>query len=177
MKKISIIILCLVITTTINAQIKPLSTINELTANQFENIKLNGVTLKSIWDTSGNEDAIKNLFGEPTYINKQSEFADGVISREFYFDGIEMGFYNSFSSMGNLGGFKITSSTPSITINGITIKIGDNISKLGNVVITNMTTGGKSIVYSPDYDETTFLAIEFDESSGTIQEIIYYVLT
>ncbi|WP_421762564.1 hypothetical protein [Ekhidna sp.] len=68
---------------------------NDLSPEQFANIKLNGVTLKSIWETNGNEAQVKNLLGIPLSINKEGEFTDGIISRDFYYNGLELGFYNN----------------------------------------------------------------------------------
>lgn len=150
---------------------------NDLSADQFENIKVNGATIKSIWETNGNEAEVKKLFGLPLSVNKEGEFAEGVISRDFYYNGLEFGFYNNFSANGNLGGFEITNSSHSITIRGVTVRIGDKYSKLGLVKLNTNRNGTKGILFVPDNDETIYLSIEFDQTTKVITKISYYVLT
>lgn len=70
-----------------------------------------------------------------------------------------------------------TSSSVPLEVKGTTIKIGDSITKLGSVKRNDMTTGGKSVVFSPENDETTYSAIEFDPETNIIIAIKYFILT
>ncbi len=78
---------------------------------------------------------------------------------------------------GNLGGFELTNSTPTISIKGVTIRIGDKYSKLGIVKLNTNKDGTKGILFTPNNDETIYLSIGFDQITGVITEISYYVLT
>lgn len=169
--KYLIFIFLLIICISVNAQ-----TINQLTPTEFENISINGHAIKAIRATNGAQSAVQNLFGTAQSIKNPGE-VDGIISRTYYYNGLELGFSSQVVTKGHFSGLRITNSAPTITIKGTTIKIGDNITKLGLVKRNDMTTGGKSVVFSPEDDETVYLAIEFDPATNVITKISYFVLT
>jgi len=148
-------------------------TANILTPTEFDNIKINGVNLATIKNTFGNQNAIEALFGtanEKT-IDPEGEFT------YFKFNGFTIGFSAQVSGSAIdsllIGGFDITNNNSNITIQGVTVTIGDNISALGNVVFNTMNDEGKSIVYQYCDGCNNFISIRFNQSTNIITEIIY----
>lgn len=145
-------------------------TANILTPTEFDNIKINNITLLTIKNTLGNEIAIENLFG-PSITNNID--TDG---NYFEYDGFEIGFSALLSNVYSqpiIGGFDIINNNFNITIQGVTVTIGDNISALGNVVFNTMSDGGKSIVYQYCNGCNNFISIRFNQLTNIITEIIY----
>jgi hypothetical protein len=163
-----IIILTLAIVSSVQCQ-----TANIITPTEFDNIEINGNTLKNIKNTLGKQNAIEGLFGIP---NSKTIDPDG----EFYhyeFSGFSIGF-SSIISEGTferpiLGGFQIFNSIASITIKGVNFTIGDNISVLGYVVFNTMNDNKKSIVYMYCEGCNNYISVRFDQTTKIITEIYY----
>lgn len=150
--------------------------VNKLTPQEFENISINGKTLKSIWATSGDQIAVQSLFGPASEVIIHNDFP-GLASWTLLYPGFELSFSQGTSSNGNLSSFEITNSSVMLRIKGIAIRIGDNISKLGMVYQNNDTDGGKSILYVPEGADDPILYIDFDPSTKKVIKIGYFVLT
>jgi hypothetical protein len=76
-----------------------------------------------------------------------------------------------------LGMFKITNSNWSMTINGVTITVGDNISLLGNVIFNTNNRESKSILYMYCDGCNSFIGIDFNQITKTITKIYFIELT
>lgn len=150
--------------------------VNKLTPQEFENISINGKTLKTIWATNSDEVAVQHLFGPASEVIIHNDFPS-LASWTLLYPGFELSFSQGTPSNGNLSSFEITNSSVMLRVKGTVIRIGDNISKLGAVKINDMTTGGKSILHVPEGADDPILSIRFDPSTKKITEIIYYVLT
>ncbi len=98
---------------------------NELTDDEFYNIKLNGVKLRAIYDTNGDENQMKSLFG--TGLNYKFE-NDILISKDFWSPN---NFYISFHSDDGdyyyLSRFNIRSASIPIEIKDVQYRIGDEV--------------------------------------------------
>ena len=165
MKNLTIIIL-LVFTSLAQCQI----TANIISQTEYDNIEINGIKYIDLKNTLGEQNTVETLFGTANTIEKDDDpiYGGAILYIEFYYDGLDFGF-----SEGELGGFHITNSNSNITIQGITVTIGDNISVLGNVVFNTMSDGGKSIVYQYCDGCNNFISIRFNQLTNIITEIIY----
>lgn len=145
-------------------------TANILTQTEFNNIKINGISLDDIINTHGVENEMQSLFATP--LNKDIN-EDGYYSYYVY-DGFEINFSSLLSGKAEhiLGSFTISNTNYNITIQGKTVTIGDHKDKLGNVVINNQKNGGKSIVYQYCDGCNNFISIYLD-ADNIITKIIY----
>ncbi len=145
---------------------------NILTQTEFNNIKINNKKLGDIINTHGVEGEMRNLFGVP--LNKELN-SDGYFSR-YYYNGFEIGFSSVLSGKAEhiLGSFKITNNNSNITIKGINVTIGDNISALGkSVIFRTLSNGIKIIKYKPCVGCNNSITIRFNQVTKIITEIYY----
>lgn len=84
--------------------------------------------------------------------------------------------FNSAGEM-EIASFKIIDTNASITIKGITIKLGDNISKLGSIKYNVRNDGNYSIDYQAFEGCDSFIVIDFDQSTKLITNIYLLDLT
>ncbi len=151
-------------------------TINELSPEDFENISINSRSIKAIWETNGEEINVMNLLGQPT-TSQVNDPTQGVIAYTYFYTGFRISFSSHIASNGNLISIVINSSTPTLRIKGVSIKVGDNINKLSGYQKNKRTNGDESISLSPSNDETIYLIINFDLRTGEITNMKYLQLT
>lgn len=165
MKNITLILL-LAFTNVSQCQI----TANILTETEYNNIEINCIKYIDLKNTLGEQNAVETLFGTANTIEKDDDpiYGGAILYIEFYYDGLDFGF-----SEGELGTFNITNNNSNITIRGITVTLGDNISLLGNVVFNTMSDGSKSIVYQYCDGCNNLISIRFNQLTNIITEIIY----
>lgn len=161
----------------ISCQAQP--TTNELTEEQFNNIRVNGILKTDVEATNGTIQEMESLFGVAHSVTDNGEEI-GEHTRKFvYLNNNLNEDYFIFKNLSPNNSVKIIEfKISSITINGITINIGDNINLLGNNILFNERTDGTmSIIYSLfDYDGFS-IVIEFDQNTNIITKIEYYVWT
>ncbi|RSK41776.1 hypothetical protein [Mangrovimonas spongiae] len=149
---------------------------NELTQEQFDNIRIDGILKLDIEQTNGDVEEMASLFGTPqSMVDKGVEI--GEHTRKFVYVNNSCIVFNGLSS--NLTTPSISYfNVNSITINNQTASIGDNINVLGDDIIMNENVDGtQSIIFSLfDYDGFSII-IEFDQSSDLITKIEYFVWT
>ena len=155
-----LLILMLSLTSLASCQI----TSNIISKTEFYNIKINNITLNDIQSTTGIRQQVTNLI--PAFIEEAIEETE---ENYYYYnyDGFNLGFAEN-----EIVAFEITKNNWNLTIQGITITIGDNISALGSVVFNTQTNGGKSIVYQYCDGCNNFLSLYLD-SNNLITKIIY----
>lgn len=166
--KTIILTLVLIIPSLVKCQISS----NIISESEFDSIKINAISLATIKNTLGEQNAVEALFG---VANEKIIDPDGEFTH-FEFNGFNIGF-SAVISGGTfnspiLGGFKIYNNNYNITIQGKTVTIGDHKDKLGNVVINNQNNGGKSIVYQYCDGCNNFISIYLD-ADNIITKIIY----
>ncbi|QMU64466.1 MAG: hypothetical protein GKR88_09330 [Flavobacteriaceae bacterium] len=168
MKNILFILTLILTSSLVRCQV----TSNIISKTEFYNIKINNITLDDIQATEGNQIELINLI--PATIQESNIDPNGEFCYYTY-DGFEIGFSGNLGTIEHpiLGSFKITKDNWNITIQGITVTIGDNISILGNVVINNDVGGGKSIIYQYCDGCNNFIYIDFDQYTNKITEVGY----
>ena len=163
---------------TIMASTYACSQSNVITKEAFDNIEINDVKLIDIRETLGQEQQIIDLFGN---VKSKNIDPDGDFY-QYFFEGFKISF-SSFISDGThdrpiISGFEILNNNVSMTIQGITFTIGDNISVLGsNIVFNTRRDGSKSILYQFCVGCNDFIAIDFDQQTKVITDIYYIDMT
>ncbi|WP_145990495.1 hypothetical protein [Psychroflexus sp. MES1-P1E] len=166
----------LLITTTVFAQ----PDVNVLSEVEFESIQLNGHSLSQIKDTYGEESQIVNLFGVPD--EKQISTVSGESYSYFYNQGFEIGFSTLYGGNATLGGFEITDSSMTISINSMNFSVGDNISVLSPLNLVensggNYPQGIKAYIIAPCEKCNHFIYIKYSVINQKIIEVGYLELT
>ncbi len=171
MKTILKFIITLIFINNIQAQVAD----NELTADQYNNIKVHGVLKTAIEGTQGNIQQMEALFGS-SYTLEEGGQEIGEHWRIFTFSD---NFYVHFTELSSIYTPTIAQfGTDSITVNGITANVGDNISVLGNDLIFNEgLTGLFSIIFTLGHSDCCPIIIEFDQETNIITKIEYFVWT
>ncbi|MFY7672557.1 hypothetical protein ACOSP6_15855 [Tenacibaculum sp. MEBiC06402] len=166
MKKTILILLC-AIPSVIFSQISS----NIISQNDFDNIKINNSTLKTIKGSKGELNLIKNIFGE-NFTDKNID-PDGEF-KNYEYNGFSIGFSGLTGTLDNheLSGFEITNSNWSVTIKGNVVKVGNHKNNLGDVILNNQKDGGKSIVYQFCNGCNSFISFHLD-NNGYILKIVY----
>lgn len=149
--------------------------INQISLNEFEQIKINNNALSSIWNSKGESFSIESLFGKPLEVINHNNKSD--LNSKYNYKDFSLSFSQNIPSKGNLTAIHIWGNTVDLIIKGSLINVGDNISKLGKVKFNIMPNGQKSILFSPMNDETIYLVISFDNDTNIITEVKYFVLT
>lgn len=167
-------ILIILIAVTVSCSPTQAQTVNELNAQEFENIQLSSHSIGSIWTTSGDQGNVTNLFGQPSELINNSDHTG--ISLKYIYNGFTISFSGLINARGNLAAFEITSTLPTLTVKGVEIRIGDNISKLGSVQINNKVPNGKNILFTHSHDDDIYIAIDFEFKTNTITKIRYNTL-
>ena len=150
-------------------------TSNFISEAEFDNIRINNVTLSDIMNTEGDETQIRELI-PATIIEKHINNGDrGPLNYSYTYDGFEITFTGNAGTPDHpgLAAFDITNSNWSITIQGKTVTIGSDIGILGNVVFNDTADGGKSIVYQYCDGCNNFIVVNFNQTTNKITEIGY----
>ena len=155
-----ILILMLTISSLVKCQINS----NIITEIDFNNIKINNVSLNQIKATNGIYSQIISII--PNTIIEKTEDTE-----EDYYYYVYNGFNISFSE-NEISSFEIVNSNWNIEIKGKKLRIGSNIRILEKVNINNQKDGGRSIVYQYCDGCNNFLSIYID-SNNLVTKIIY----
>lgn len=173
MKKYKVLIFALVVTIfSCNAQT------NQLSIQEFSNIKINNVLLSEIQNTKGVENTIKSLFGndlsvlrgeEPSYWVKFTSPSFKIIFRDG--QNFETGAINDYQ----LTSLLVKNSNISVSIKGVDFRLGDNISVLPNSPqFLTYSDGRKEIVYKLGVQ---VIEIGYNLNTGIINKIKYVCYT
>ncbi|WP_348715405.1 hypothetical protein [Tenacibaculum sp. 190130A14a] len=144
-------------------------TVNVVSASDIDNIKINSTTLSDLKKTYGKKDKVEAFFGAPASYNV-------TVNNSYYqfrYDGFKLDFSTLNKKKAYIESFEISTNKNTFAIKGVTVAVGDNISKLGEVKVSTARNGAKSILYSPCEDCDLFINIDFD-ASNTITKITYY---
>ncbi|MBN1651839.1 MAG: hypothetical protein JW857_10960 [Bacteroidales bacterium] len=148
---------------------------NVLTTSEFNNILIWETTLGSIINSRGDQTIMNSLFGNPIAVDIDN-FGDFI---DYKYLGVNIYFSSMFNSAGEMeiASFKIINTNASITIKGINIKLGDNISKLGNIKFNLDKNGDYSILFQACEGCDSFIVIDFDQDTKLITKIYLLDLT
>lgn len=144
-------------------------TSNIITSSDFDGIKINTTSLSDLKKTNGKQSNVEKLLGAAASYNVN----ETETYNYFTFNGLKVDFATTGKSKPYIESFEVNSNASSITIKGTKITIGDNISKLGDIVFSVGRNGSKSILYAECEDCDIFINIEFDQAANTITKISY----
>ena len=144
-------------------------TSNILSDSDYQNIKINNVIITDLKKAKGKKASVEKLLGAATSFTKD----ENEIYHYFKFNGLSVDFVMRGSGKPHIESFEITNDQASLTVKGVTISVGDNISKLGEVVFMVSRNGDKSILYTDCEDCDSFVNIEFDQGTNVITKISY----
>ncbi len=144
-------------------------TSNILSDSEYQNIKINNVSIADIKKSKGKKSAVEKLLGASNSFTKD----ENEIYHYYKFNGLSIDFVMKGKSKPYIESFEIKDTNASLTIKDKTITVGDNISKLGTVVFMAARNGDKSILYTDCEDCDSFVNIEFDQTSKLITKISY----
>jgi Ca2+-binding RTX toxin-like protein len=112
--------------------------INNLSVNEFyDQIEFDGVTLQKLIDTQKNSKSIQSLFTNTIILTQEDPLIPEYFKytvNEYVFGFEWVGNYALGEGTSNIT-YALVTGKSEISIKGIKIKLGDNISKLGNVVV------------------------------------------
>lgn len=138
---------------------------NKLTRTEYYNIKINDVTFQSLYDTNGDEARMKALFGSDLLYHYENDI---LIRKEFWKTGVY--YFNFNSDEGDYyvpTSIDIKSSSTTLTVKGITVKLGDDKSVFGSLLFFKSIN---SIIFVDDTG-TSSLAFKIDRSTNKISKI------
>ena len=166
MKKIVIVLLVtLFYNQSSYSQIK----VNLLSNTEYEQIKINDIPLFDVIRTNGEYSKLKSMFGNDLQYKTYDSPTLGI---EFWNSKILMRFEEDDNILTH---FRLYYPS-TLTIKGKRVKLGDDISELGLVIIDTTSSPG---IYTIDYaDKETYTAsftIEVNPSTKKITDI-YYIL-
>lgn len=164
MKQKLLALVCMFMCLAIKAQ-----TVNVVSSSDIDNIKINSTALSDLKKTHGKKDKVEAFFGAPATYNVTVN--DSYY--QFRYDGFNLDFSTLNKKKPYIESFELSTNKNTFTIKGITVTVGENISKLGDVKISTARNGAKSILYSTCEDCDLFINIDFD-ASNTITKITYY---
>lgn len=142
---------------------------NYLTKGQFENIKVDGVSLKQVIKSNGELKKMSSLFGNTIKHKRASEpnQSIGFWDKGFYFDFEDRSGNGTFE----LVNFSIDNNSSIISINNQNITIGSTVRNLKNVNISVYRDRTKGIIYTVRGHESEAIFISFDASAKRISKI------
>jgi formylmethanofuran dehydrogenase subunit D len=143
---------------------------NKLTRTEYYNIKINNVTFQSLYDTNGDEASMKALFGSD--LEFEANTTGPSLGRDFWNGSI----YLNFEDDSDTGSYyvptliNIKNSSVTITVKGISVKLGDDKSVFGslfvfksiNSIIFVSETGTSSLAFKIDPFTNKISKIEFN---------------
>lgn len=144
-------------------------TVNVVSSSDIDNIKINSTTLSDLKKTNGKKDKVEAFFGAPASYNV-------TVNNSYYqfrYDGFNLDFSTLNKKKPYIESFELNTNKNTFTIKGVTIMVGENISKLGEVKVSTARNGAKSILFSTCEDCDLFINIDFD-AANTITKITYY---
>ena len=160
MKNLNLIIIALLIG---SYSCKAQPQLNQLTYSEYYNIKIDGVSFQSIYDTNGEEVEMKALFGNDLLYEYKNDI---LISKGFWkpslysfsFESPEGNYFTPLS-------ISIWDSSITVTVKGINVKLGDSKSIFGNTIMFHENTN--SFIFS-SYTGTSSLAFKIDENTNKV---------
>ena len=151
---------------------------NELTTTDYYNITFKNVSISQLSTFQGSLDDLNQLFSM-TFENTSND-SEGE-AKTYKNDYITISYFGYPPEM-EFSGIKILNFKVPVTINGVTIRLGDNIDLLGygsqnfNSFLSNNHRIGRFAIFKPDYEDS-YVSVTFSSDTGIILEIEYISLS
>jgi len=148
--------------------------LNELTQTEFLNIKFSNVTLDQIYGTEGDINQMKALFGND--LLTEANTTGPSLGRDFWNNNIYLNFEDD-SNTGNQyspTNIQVKNASVSVTVKGVTAKLGDDKSVFANNKAINTHVGSNNtIAFIDKLTGSALLIFKIDEISNKIIEITF----
>ncbi|RJE71498.1 hypothetical protein [Reichenbachiella sp. MSK19-1] len=170
----------LIYTFLIFATLESFAQVNVLSKTQFENIKVNGKTLKQIRDAKADVTKVEALFGSaesmtislPNQMPWTASFE--YLGMLLWYDNMQISDTETAITLTNL---TIDAPNRTVTINGRSVKVGDKILNLSNIIVKDTKKENlKSIIYVDDPLSTELFYVHFDSKTKKITKIGYFII-
>lgn len=139
--------------------------VNKLTRTEYYNIRINDVTFQSIYDTNGDEASMKALFRS----DLEFEFENDIlISKQFWNNNFTINFDSDEGNYYFITFINIHSYSSTVTVKGITVKLGDDKSIFGSLLVNTNTN---SIIFVDEETGTSSLAFRINPATNKIIKI------
>jgi len=144
--------------------------INYLTKAEYDAIFIDGINWDAVRETKGDIVKMKALFGATLNFKTGTEpsLNVGFWDRGFDFEFEDRSDIGTNYSLVNI---MIDNNQSNFTIKGITITIGDDISKLGLVKINIDKDGKKGIIFDSVEPSDSAIFIEFDQITNKFNQV------
>lgn len=148
--------------------------INRISLSEYKDISIDGVKRTEIEDTYGNTSEMTTLLNGNFIVTTETE-PDKAINLKDSTKGLFFSFvdHSDIGDNNELIYFRISNSQSSISINGTTFKVGDNISILGDVRVNE----NDSTITFNTATESSNVVIKFQKFTNKILSITYEVFT
>ena len=142
---------------------------NKLTEQEFDQIKINNILIGDLIDTRGDYTKLEAMFGDDLQQEVYDLPTNGI---KFWNNQIEIRFEEDDFALAQF----ILYYPTTLTIKGKKVKIGDDVSALGLVLVrTDPSDGEMDVHYRDERTETASVTIKINPITKKIIEI-YYVL-
>jgi hypothetical protein len=134
----------------------------------FDGIRFNNVSLGTIMESSGNLNQIKTLFGND--IVEKANTTAPFLAKGIYNNNISFGFEDETDTGNNydLTYIKVKNSSVTVNIKGLSIKIGDDKSKFGNLLFNSSDS---SYNFTDQDTGSVGLHFKINQATNKISEI------
>lgn len=140
--------------------------INKLTEQEFYQIKINDILIGDLIDTRGDYTKLKAMFGN----DLQYKYDQVDIRKEFKNSKIDLVFEEDDYILQSF----VLHYPTTLTIKGKEVKVGDDVSALGIVLVrTDPKDGEMSVHYRDERTETASVTIDINPTTKKIIQIIY----
>ncbi len=148
---------------------------NILSESEFDEVKFGDASLIDIFQSLGDINQMNMLFeNDLTHAANNTGFVSGL---DFWLeDKLYINFENESGNQYDLSYIDILSSSISVTVKGIEVRLGDHINVFGNTVeVKNNGIGKKAILFTDEGTGTSSLAFYINPSTNHITEITFNV--
>lgn len=147
--------------------------LNEISLEEFNNIKINEITLKTIYETGGDILQMKYLFGNDLIYQPNTSGPDEGI--DFWNENIYFNFEkyrnDNYYSLSNI---QVLKSNIIVSVKGYNIKIGDSVNVFGTNISKFRTDEDFSVIFTDKLTGSASLKFQIDEASQNIKSIEFY---
>lgn len=149
---------------------------NNISCQEYQAITFNGHTIEELNATNGDPEAVKQLMGSPTNVDKDV----GSRSRSFTYGSNRISFNYEFDYV---SGIRIKNNQWPVNIKGHTVKVGDSVAELKQafgsdlVVVDSQYSSNKYVFFGCENTGSEGVNIKLDPDTNIIIEISYMVFT
>jgi hypothetical protein len=140
--------------------------INKLTEQEFDQIKINNILIGDLIDTRGDYTKLKAMFGNDLQYKAYDLPANGI---KFWNNKILIRVEDDDFTLTHFNLYYPTT----LTIKGKKVKVGDDVSALGLVLINTPSDEEQYVFFIDEITHTAGVSLEINPKTKKIIEIVY----